>query len=233
MLTNLIIAHRGIHNNKDIPENSILAFKKAIKKKLPIEFDVRITKDNKLVIFHDDNLKRMTNLDKNIEELSLDEIKQLYLLNTKEKIPTLKEVLNLVKGKVLLDIEIKNTKKKEEVINLLLDELNNYQGEVILKSFNPNIIKKIKKKTNRYRLGLLLTNHTDNKLLNKLYTSQLLLKYIKPDFIAVDKRMFNRKYYKKVKDKYFIFLWTIKHEEELKKYQDIYFNLSYLCNNLY
>ena len=49
MLTNIIIAHRGIHNNKDIPEKSISAFKKAIKKNLPIEFDVRITKDNKLV----------------------------------------------------------------------------------------------------------------------------------------------------------------------------------------
>lgn len=233
MLTNLIIAHRGIHNNKDIPENSILAFTKAIKKNLPIEFDVRITKDNKLVIFHDDNLKRMTNLDKKIEELTLNEIKQLNLLNTKEKIPTLNEVLNLVRGKVLLDIEIKNTKKKEEVITLLLDELSNYKGEVLLKSFNPLIIKRIKHKTNRYRLGLLLTNHTKNKLLNKVYTTQMLLKYIKPDFIAVDKRMFNRKYYKKVKDKYFIFLWTIKNEEELKKYQDIYFNLSYLCNNLY
>ena len=58
-----IIAHRGIHNNLDIPENSIKSFKEAIKQKLPIEFDVQLTKDNKIIIFHDYNLKRMTNLD--------------------------------------------------------------------------------------------------------------------------------------------------------------------------
>lgn len=233
MLTNLKIAHRGIHNNKDIPENSTLAFKKAIKQDLPIEFDIRITKDNKLVVFHDDNLKRMTKIDKNIVDLTFDEVRKLYLLNTKEKIPTLKEVLNLVKGKVLLDIEIKDTKKKDIVIELLLEQLDSYKGEIILKSFNPIIMKKIKHKTNKYRLGLLLTNHSGNKILDKLCSTQILLKYWKPDFIAVDKRLFNERYYKKVKNKYFIFLWTIKSCDELKKYKDKYFNLSYICNNLY
>ena len=231
-MTNLVIAHRGIHNNKDIPENSILAFKEAIKGNLPIEFDIRITKDNKLVVFHDGNLKRMTGIDKNIEELTLDEVKNIHLLNTKEKFPTLKEVLDLVNGKVLLDIEIKNTKKKNEIINLLLGELDKYKGEVILKSFNPIIMKKIKNKTNKYKLGLLVTNHSNNKILDKLYHTNIFLNYLKPDFIAIDKRMLNEKYYKKVKDKYLIFIWTIKSCEELNKYKNKYFNLTYLCNNL-
>ena len=58
----MIIAHRGVHNNVDIPENSILSYKIALDKNYGIEFDVHISKDDKLVVFHDDNLKRMTSI---------------------------------------------------------------------------------------------------------------------------------------------------------------------------
>ena len=66
---NNIIAHRGIHNNTNTPENSIKAFKLALEKNIAIELDVRISKDNKLIVFHDENLKRMANINRNIEEL--------------------------------------------------------------------------------------------------------------------------------------------------------------------
>jgi len=56
-LDNLLFAHRGVHNNVDIPENSIKAFKYAIENNLNIELDVQLTKDNTLVVFHDENLK--------------------------------------------------------------------------------------------------------------------------------------------------------------------------------
>ena len=70
-LTNMIIAHRGIHNNKDIPENSIPAFKKALEKNLPIELDVHLTKDNVVVVFHDSIIKRMTGANLDITELNI------------------------------------------------------------------------------------------------------------------------------------------------------------------
>ena len=53
---NKIIAHRGIFNNLNIPENSIKSFKKALRLGYPIELDVHLTKDNILVVFHDHNL---------------------------------------------------------------------------------------------------------------------------------------------------------------------------------
>ena len=59
---NLIFAHRGVHNNIDIPENSLLSFKKALKNNLNIEIDVQLTKDNVLIVFHDNNFKRMTGI---------------------------------------------------------------------------------------------------------------------------------------------------------------------------
>ena len=74
---NVIIAHRGVHNNIDIPENSLLAFKEAIKNNLAIELDVQLTKDNVLVVFHDNNLERMTKVNKNICNLTYNELKNI------------------------------------------------------------------------------------------------------------------------------------------------------------
>ena len=113
-----LIAHRGAFDNVSIPENSIKAFQEAIKLGLAVEYDVQLTKDNVLVVFHDDNLYRMTGIDKKIEDVTFDEINKLTLLDTKEHIPTLKDVLNLINNKVFMDIEIKNTKRYKVLCNL-------------------------------------------------------------------------------------------------------------------
>ena len=91
-----IIAHRGAFNNKDIPENSIKAFEKAIEKNYIIELDVHILKDNTIVVYHDDNVKRLTGVDKSIIDFNYSQLKELSLLNTKYKIPRLIDVLELV-----------------------------------------------------------------------------------------------------------------------------------------
>ena len=227
----MIIAHRGVHNNKDLPENSLVAFKKALDKNYAIEFDIEITKDDKLVIHHDDNLIRMTGINKNVEDMDFNEIRKLHLLNTNEIIPTFKEVLELVNGKVMLDIEIKNTKKVKRIVELVLNELEDYKGDLLLKSFNPFIVKEIKKKTNKYKAGLLLMKNTPNKGLNFLVKTGLIYKF--PfDFLAVDKKMLNKDYYDKYINKYPIYVWTfnglIEAEEYLKKYPKIIC----ICNDL-
>jgi len=106
----LIAANRGVHN--DFPENSMSAFTKAIELGVDvIEIDIRNTKDNFLVIMHDDTVDRMTNGKGRVNELTFEEIGKLRLkFNgqlTDEKIPTLEEVLMLAKGKILVDLDIK------------------------------------------------------------------------------------------------------------------------------
>ena len=66
-MKNKLIAHRGVFNNIDIPENSIKAFSEAVKLGYAVEFDVQLTLDNVLVVFHDDNLLRMTGYDLDIQ----------------------------------------------------------------------------------------------------------------------------------------------------------------------
>ena len=74
-LKGLYIAHRGIQNDDTI-ENTIPAFSLAISKKIPIEFDIHILKDGKLVVFHDDTLKRLMGIDKRIEDYTYEELKK-------------------------------------------------------------------------------------------------------------------------------------------------------------
>ena len=74
------IAHRGIFNNIDIPENSMKAFRQAISQSCDFELDVQLTKDNVLIVFHDLNLKRMTGLDQNVEDTLYSEIKVFLII---------------------------------------------------------------------------------------------------------------------------------------------------------
>ena len=218
----MIIAHRGAHNNKDVPENSLLAFKQAIDRGYGIELDVRLTKDDKLVILHDSNLERMANIDAKIKDLTLDEIKKLRLLKTNKTIPTLREVLELVNGKTLLDIEIKGTIKVKKICDLVLKELKNYEGEIVLKSFSPLIVRMLKKKCN-YKVGILIT---------KNFIGRTSIHTARTDFIAIDKRILTPKYYNKFINKCPIYVWTFDDLKEVEKYIKKYPKIIPICNGL-
>ena len=138
-LKNNIIAHRGIYDNKKIFENSLEAFKKAIDKGYAIELDLRLTKDNKIVIFHDDKLERLTNEKGYIKDKNFIELEKIKLINN-SKIPTFKEVLDLVNGKVPLLIELKSNIKGTRLEKEVVKELKNYKGEYAIQSFNPRTI---------------------------------------------------------------------------------------------
>ena len=226
-LENIIIAHRGNHNSK-IPENSLLAFKTSLKENRPIEMDVQLTKDNVLVAFHDYNLLRMTNKNLFLQDLTYSELKEISLLNTSEKIPTLKEVLNLIKGKVLLDIEIKNTKRINATCKELLKELQNYPKNYLVKSFNPLIVLWFKKNAPNIPRGLLITdNYSNSKIINRILKSQAIIKLCAPDFLAISKKMLKQKKWQKYQEKVPILIWTIKNRQEIS-YKNK--NVGYICN---
>lgn len=221
-LNNLIIAHRGIHNNLNIPENSIKAFKCALFCNVPIELDIHLTTDNKLVVFHDSNLLRMTGENKLIRKCSYDELKKFNLLDTDEKIPLFEDVLSLVNGKVLIDIEIKNDKRLNTTIKQLIKVLDNYNGEVIIQSFYLKYLLSLKQKRKNYILGILVTNA--EYFYYRFIDSKAILKLLKPNFIAYNKKMVKYSRIKNIRKKGIsIFAWTIKNRKEKEaafKYAD-------------
>jgi glycerophosphoryl diester phosphodiesterase len=111
----LVAAHRAAH--AAYPENSVAAMKEAIRLGADIiETDIRETKDGVLIIMHDKTIDRTTTGKGLVAEKTYAELQQVFLLHdgkaTSEKIPTFREVLELVKGKVMLDIDYKAEGKR-------------------------------------------------------------------------------------------------------------------------
>lgn len=229
-----LIAHRGYWDvNNNIPENSLQAFQKAIDNNYIIELDVHVLKDNKVIVFHDDNLKRMTNVDKNLKDMYYKDIKELKLNNTNEKIPLLEDVLELVNGKVPIIIELKYDVKcgilEKEVIKIL----KKYNGKYAIKSFNPFSINYFRKKFPDAIRGQLSSNFKDKKMnkIKRLFLTKMLYNYIsKPDFISYDIGALPNKKIKKIRKNKLILGWTIKNEEDLKKAK-LYCD-NYICENI-
>ena len=137
-------AHRGLHD-KELAENSLAAFSAAVERGFGIELDVRLTKDERLVVFHDDTLTRMCGVDARVDEKTYDELLEYDLLDSGAKIPTFREVMELVGGKVPLLIEIKEDAGNKRVSEKLAEELAGYNGPYIIESFNPLSLGVIKK----------------------------------------------------------------------------------------
>ena len=218
MKTTKLIAHRGLHKGKEIPENSMLAFQKAVEKNYGIELDITISKDNEIVVFHDDTLNRLCNVNGNIEDFEYSFLKKLKLYETDEHIPLFSGVLDLVENKVPLFIEIKKHKNTGILEKKLCDLLNKYTGEYYICSFEKDILTWFKKNKNSFVRGLIFESlNIKFKKYNKLI---FLYKYFKtkPNFISLDYRLFNSEIYKFCKKKnLFISLWTIDSKEKYEK----------------
>ena len=89
-------AHRGLHDNRtSAPENSMPAFRKAVEAGYGIELDVQLTKDGIPVIFHDFTLERICGVSGKPGDYTFEELQEMKLLQTEEKIPSLQEFLEM------------------------------------------------------------------------------------------------------------------------------------------
>lgn len=195
-LTRTPVAHRGLHDiAKAVPENSLLAFRKAIEGGFAIELDVRITGDNQVVVFHDPDLTRLCGRQGTVRAMPLAELKTLTLLGTPEYVPSFRDVLDLVKGQVPLVVEIK--KDKGEPVGILETSvarmLQHYPGPFVVQSFNPRTVKWFQKNAPQIVRGQIATDLANmTKGLNWFTRLQLkralMTGYGDPDFLAYDVR---------------------------------------------
>ncbi len=222
--TKLNIAHRGLWD-EEIPENSLGAFQKCLDANTAIELDVHLLKDGTLVVFHDDDLRRMTGVNKKLKNCTYDEIKGLPLAGTKFTIPTFEEVLTLVDGRVLLDIEIKFDTKNFKICRTLAEQLDSYQGDFIIKSFSPFHIAWFRFKRPNFTRGLLVSRlknaHLPNIVKRLFYTMKFNF-LAAPQFVAFDHRdLPNEKIEKLYERGMPIYLWTIRDGEFQTQYDGI------------
>lgn len=140
-------AHRGLHNLKTgVPENSLAAFKCAAEHGYGAELDVHLTRDGRLVVMHDSNLKRICGVEAVIEKLTLEEVKGFHLYETEETIPQLSDVLEIFEYKAPLIIELKTYRSNHAALaEAVCSQLEGYGGKYCIESFDFRILMWLKK----------------------------------------------------------------------------------------
>lgn len=183
-------AHRGLHDDA-LPENSLGAFKAALDCGYGIELDVHLLADGNLAVMHDSSLKRTAGCDKNIEDLTLPELKNYRLNKTEETIPDFRSVVEMYADKAPMVIELKVAKGNYaalcETACRLVDEYP--ELTYCMESFDPRAVLWLKKNRPEIVRGQLTENYfkTGNQLhpaLKLLLTHQMGNFLTKPDFVA-------------------------------------------------
>lgn len=135
-------AHRGLYSNdQSVPENSLAAFAAAAEAGYGMELDITITADGKVVVFHDDMLMRACDVNKDIRDCTWAELRSLRLFGTKEGIPLFGDMLKLVNGRVPLIVELKSTRRYQELCEETAALLDVYSGAYCIESFDPRIVR--------------------------------------------------------------------------------------------
>lgn len=214
-------AHRGLHGGS-VPENSLAAFERACEEGFGIELDIQLSRDGEVMVFHDYSLARMTGCDKKLCDLNASELSRLSLAGTNQTIPTFSRVLELVGGRVPILVELKGENLDTSLCKKAAEILKDYGGDYCIESFNPLLVRNIKKYLPDAFCGLLYTNVCREKksrnILNVALTWMALNFIARPNFIAYNQYdrhslpvRITTGLYKKTPR----FVWTVRTEEEL------------------
>ncbi|MFZ0391285.1 MAG: glycerophosphodiester phosphodiesterase family protein [Calditrichia bacterium] len=209
----LLFAHRGA--NSFGPENSLSAFAKAIEMGCDgIELDVRITADDKLVVFHDRNTLRMTGFRGSIQRMTFNKLRELRLGGegfSPEKIPSLAELLDLAGKKLLINLDIKKERFSgshfEQKIVALLNDFG-LQENTVISSFNPFVLKRISSLNPALHLGYIYSNRSSLMMLNGHPVESLHVRY----------RLLSRRYLQHLQQRGLkVYAWTVDRLEAMQK----------------
>ncbi len=187
-----LYAHRGLHSD-GVPENSLPAFATAVEYGYGIELDVHLTSDGCLVVHHDGNIKRLTGCDLEIERADASEIVTKTLCGTEHTIPRFSEVLDLVGGKIpmIVELKCKTGTDPAPLCERVMGYLDSYKestgGEYCIESFNPYVVKWLRKnRPDVFRGQLTEAFYSRGKKTAIMYAMENLFINIlgRPDFVA-------------------------------------------------
>lgn len=228
------IAHRGYFDNQSLaPENSLAACRAAIGYGFAIEVDVMLTLDGTVVVFHDDTLMRMCGSSRKVTTTTFKDLSSYKLLNSPEKIPTLRQLLDTVAGQVPLVIELKSFEEHRMHVDgkleaAVLKELSKYRGPVALKSFNPESVTLLKKLGARCPVGFLSLNYAKDKEFYYIpkpeavaHTTLTSPAAVAADFISYSISDLTDEISKQIRPKKPLIVWTVRTEEQFHKAEQL------------
>ncbi|MEE9377207.1 MAG: glycerophosphodiester phosphodiesterase [Candidatus Lokiarchaeia archaeon] len=184
----LFIGHRGTRANTD--ENTVEAFKKALEFGANwVEFDVRKTKDEKIVIIHDSTLDRTTTGSGLMKNLDYNEVLKYGTKDHKYKIPLLTETLKNLKGRIKFMIEL----KEDDLKDIILDLVKNYNllDDCIFSGRNLTVLEYIKSAYPNCKICYNITKGLELKIGDFLNLGKLKMLKFKPDMISLRSNLVN------------------------------------------
>ncbi len=198
----LKIGHRGA--KKYAVENTLDSFKKAINFGVnAIEFDVRQTKDGKIVILHDDNLKRVFGVEAFLKNLTLKEVKLL----TNNQIPTLEEAIKFINGKIAkILIEIKERDITDKVVSIV--KKMKFVHRVVIISFHKEVVKRVKEINKNIETGWIYVKEKQPLQVAK----NLKVNYVIPFYRFCHSKNISNFHREKIK----VIVWTINNLKDIK-----------------
>lgn len=226
---NAKLAHRGLHTkDKSIPENSMAAFRRAVEAGYGIELDIQLATSGEVVVFHDATTDRVCGVSNTIEKMSYDEMLELRLCGTDEKIPLFKDFLEMVDGRVPLLIELKPTNNYDSLCRAAWEFMKDYKGKFCIESFDPRIVCWFKKNHPEILRGQLTapanTLGDDVAKIIRIMIATLLSNVIaRPHFISYRKYDFGFTYRFVRALGAMTFVWTVRDDDdyaELEKTND-------------
>lgn len=173
----LVVGHAGA--SSIAPKNTLKAFQKAIDLEADsIEFDLQITKDDKLVLSHDLNILSASGYNGRISEMTLIELKKLDF-GEGEKIPTLTELIKIAKNKIGLIFDVKPSGISQKLVQIIM--LENVANQSIISSFSLKELIEIRKKNKDLKIGLILSE----KMTSSILITKRIKKAIKYNFNSI------------------------------------------------
>ena len=199
-------AHRGFHCGSAFPENSFIAFAAALEFGAGIECDLRLTADNRVVVFHDADAMRICGSPVRIAQSTWSDLSRLRV--GEQPMPTLEGLLALVGGRVPLLLEVKVESDIWRWVPALEPLLSRDDGAFAVMSFDPRLARLMKTNLPRVRRGLVVRDSWSSL---KRRTAMWLAD---PQFLAVDRAALGKEWVARARRRIPVYSWTIGSAEE-------------------
>jgi len=135
------IAHRGLHDNTgDHPENTLASFERAVEAGFAIELDIRLTRDDQVVVTHDEDLQRTCGSKAIVRAVTYEELRGCRVYGSDQGIPLFTEALELIGGQVPLVIDVKPEIDALTTCRIADRALRDYPGPFCVQSFDPRVL---------------------------------------------------------------------------------------------
>ena len=199
-------AHRGLHRGAEFPENSLLAFAAALEAGAGIECDLRLTADDRVLVFHDADAWRICGSPLRIGACNLAELARLRVGDG--PIPTLEDTLQLVGGRVPLLLEVKVAADLWRWVPALKQALSGYDGRFGVMSFDARLPRLLKTNWPDVRRGLVIKDALSG------WKRFWALRLAAPQFVAVETAALGRPWVERARRRMPVYAWTVRNSEQ-------------------